>query len=118
MTWTYSGNPADSDLDAIRCLIGDTNASDQLLTDEEITYFIGKTVDVSSAAYECARNISMRFARLADKVLGPLRIYYQDRAKTFIQLAEQILGTSIKADFPEVDAPTDYISRGMMDNNG
>ena len=32
--WTYSGNPAASDKDAVRFLVGDTNTSDQLVSDE------------------------------------------------------------------------------------
>jgi len=38
MTWSYSGDPADSDLDAIRFFCQDTDTEDQLITDEEIEY--------------------------------------------------------------------------------
>ena len=36
MTWTYSGDPADNDLDELRFKIGDTDPSDPELQDEEL----------------------------------------------------------------------------------
>jgi len=40
MTWTYSGNPANSSSDAVRFLIGDTDTTDQLISNEEIAYLV------------------------------------------------------------------------------
>lgn len=40
MSFTYSGNPETSTLDAVRFMIGDTNPCDPLLQDEEINYLI------------------------------------------------------------------------------
>lgn len=42
MSWSYSGDPSDSDLDATRFYLGDTDVNDQQLQDEEIQFFIGK----------------------------------------------------------------------------
>lgn len=41
MTWTYSGNPASSTLDAARFWVQDTDTNRQLLSNEEINYLIG-----------------------------------------------------------------------------
>ena len=38
MVWSYSGNPADSAVDAVRFLTGDTDTNDQLLDNEEIAW--------------------------------------------------------------------------------
>lgn len=45
MSFTYSGNPSSSLLDAARFAIGDTSESDPLLQDEEILYIIEQTKD-------------------------------------------------------------------------
>ena len=48
MSFTYSGNPETSTLDAVRFMIGDTNPCDPLLQDEEINYLIGQHANDSS----------------------------------------------------------------------
>lgn len=66
MTFTYSGNPSDSDKDAIRFLIGDTDADEHFLEDEEITYLASMWVlshSVYWAAAHAADAIAARFAR-------------------------------------------------------
>ena len=40
MTWSYSGDPANSTNDSIRFLIGDTDTNDRLITNEEIAYIV------------------------------------------------------------------------------
>ena len=50
MSWTYSGDPATSDKDAVRFLTGDTDAGDQLASDEEIAYALSQRPDVRLAA--------------------------------------------------------------------
>jgi hypothetical protein len=50
MTWTYSGDPGDSELDEVRFLIQDTDTDDQLLSDEELTYLLNSYGDPYSAA--------------------------------------------------------------------
>lgn len=67
MTFSYSGNPADSDLDAVRFYCQDTSVDESFLTDEEITFlldtwydFTKSTIYVASVA---AETIAGRFAR-------------------------------------------------------
>ena len=43
MTWSYSGDPASSDRDAIRFYIGDTDTTLQLLQDEDIDFLADST---------------------------------------------------------------------------
>lgn len=63
MTWTYS-NPTASDKDAVRFLVGDTDTSDQLVTDEEIAFFVDEfPSSVYHAAAEVAETIAAQFAR-------------------------------------------------------
>jgi hypothetical protein len=67
MTWTYSGDPSDGDLEAIRFYVQDTDSSDQLISDEEIEFLIaqwkpvyGSTLMIASMVAEA---ISAKFAR-------------------------------------------------------
>jgi len=64
MAWSYSGNPSDSEKDAVRFLVGDTDINDQLVTDEEIAYYISEFPQSSyHAAAEVADSIAAKFAR-------------------------------------------------------
>lgn len=66
MTFTYTGDPAASDLEAMRFHLGDTNPNAPLLSDEEITYlldtYLGQN-DLLWVAALAAEDIAGRFAR-------------------------------------------------------
>jgi hypothetical protein len=70
VTFSYSGDPADSQLDAVRYLIGDTNANEPLVTDEEISFMIVQwyplygTLEWVSA--EILDTLAARYAREAN----------------------------------------------------
>jgi hypothetical protein len=55
MGWTYTKRPARSVRDALRLMIGDTNAGDPLLSDEEADYYLGNSGEnvVLAAAEAC-----------------------------------------------------------------
>lgn len=66
MTFTYSGDPSESDLNAVRFLIGDTEPDEPLLQDEEIIYLNSQWSQSHSvywAASMAAEAIAARFAR-------------------------------------------------------
>lgn len=50
MTWTYSATDISTDLAKIRLLVGDTDADDPLLTDEEIDFYLDETANIYLAA--------------------------------------------------------------------
>ena len=67
MSFSYTGTPSDSDIDAIRFYIQDTVSTDALLSDEEIQFLIdnwlsatGSIIYVASVA---AESIASKFAR-------------------------------------------------------
>jgi len=67
VTFSYSGNPASSDLDEVRFYSQDTDSDDQLLTNEEITFLINTwkplyESNIYVAAIVC-ETISAKFAR-------------------------------------------------------
>lgn len=92
MTWTYSGNPATSALDEVRFLLGDTDTGDQLLSNEEITYLLGKYADSHQAAAEASRAVAAKLSRLADKEVGDLKVKLSQKASHYANLASVIIG--------------------------
>lgn len=102
MTWTYSGNPADSEKDAVRFLIGDTDTNDQLLSDAEINYVIVESGGSRyQAAHDAAYAVAGKFSRMAQsKSVGDLSISYADRAKAYFELANELLELSARREVP------------------
>lgn len=97
MTWTYSGNPADSARDSVRFLVGDTDTNDQLITDEEIAWTnqqvtgsATSTDDLYTTAYRVMLAIASKFSRLADQAIGTMRVNLSQKADNARTQAEQI----------------------------
>jgi hypothetical protein len=91
MTWTYGGDPSASDRDEVRFLVGDTDTTEQLVTNEEIAYAILKSSNNQLAAACIANALAAKFARKADKSVGDLSITYSQQAKQFRELAAQLM---------------------------
>jgi hypothetical protein len=86
-TWTYSGDPADSDLDHVRFLIGDTNGNEQKLQDAEVQFAIDSAPNVYVAAANCARAIAGRFASRVDERFESIENRFSQAAKGYYDLA-------------------------------
>lgn len=87
MAWTYSGDPANSPLDATRFFVQDTVSTDQQFQDAEVNYVLTKYPQPRAAAAMLADVLALKYARFADKAVGDLRISYNQRAKTYQALA-------------------------------
>jgi hypothetical protein len=88
MTWTYSGYPDSDPLDEVRFRVGDTDTTDQLVTDEEIRYFlVRQQQSVGVAAANVARHLAAKFARRVDKATGTLKLSLSQKSKAYRQLA-------------------------------
>jgi hypothetical protein len=90
MSWSYSGDPASSDLDAVRFIIGDTISADPQLSNEEILYLLDREGSVFAAAAAAVRGVIARYARLVDKSVGDLQISYSQRLAAYRALLAQI----------------------------
>ena len=97
MTWTYSGNPSSSAVDAIRFLIGDTDSTDPLLSNEEISWVnleqtgsATSTADLYTSAYYACQAIGAKLSRLADKSIGDLSVSLSQKAVAFRELAKDL----------------------------
>lgn len=90
MVWTYSGDPAANEKDAVRFLIGDTDPDDQLLQDEEILYLVERMKTTEGAAAEAAYSLAAKFSRLSDKSVGDLSLSLSQKAAAFLALADKL----------------------------
>ncbi len=95
MTATYTNDPSNRTIDAVRLLIYDrdvTTETDALLQDEEIQYFIDGQSDIRLAAAEAAEAVGAKFAGSeVRKQVGDLRIEFGDgRTMSYGQLASRL----------------------------
>lgn len=86
MSWTYSGDPSNSDLDETRFTIGDTDTDSQILTDEEVLYLFNKYEGTAllyqlftSAASHVAKNYKRALGTQSEEPLSRLE-YYSSQA--------------------------------------
>ena len=106
MTWTYSGNPDDSTKDAVRFLTGDTDASDELVSDEEIRWTEKQAGDgeIYAAAWRVMLSIAAKFSRLADQTVGELKVSLSQKAKGAMGQANELKALLARED--NVPVPT------------
>lgn len=91
MTWTYS-NPAENDRDAVRYLVGDTDTTDQLVSDEEIAYLLAEEGNVYEAAAATAEAIAAKFARTINQSGDGLSWNGSELFKHYRELAKSLHG--------------------------
>lgn len=88
--FSYSGDPSNSNLDETRFLLGDTDFDNQLFSDSEVLYAIGRRGNPTAAAATLARTAAAKFAALVDKAVGDLRLSYSQRQRQFIDVAARL----------------------------
>lgn len=90
MTWSY--NPASTaPLDEVRWLLADTDPTDPLQQDEEITRVLTRQPNTYRAASTIARQIARQFARQCDmEIAQEVRISLSDRSKQYFDLAKDM----------------------------
>lgn len=97
MAWSYSvadlnTTTSSGRLNTVRLLVGDTDTSDQLVQNEEITFALGQVGDnVYYAGSWICKAIAAKFSRMVDTQLdGALSAKYSDRVKQYQLLSIQI----------------------------
>jgi hypothetical protein len=98
--WSYNSDPGSSTLNAVRFEIQDTNEAAQLLQDEEIVYALtiegvnspesSTQSEVLEAAAHCMEALARRFAALADRQSGTLKIGSTKRAEQYSERAKEL----------------------------
>jgi len=104
MTWTYSPTSLSTDLAKVRRLVGDTDTTDQLLSDEEIAFFLDEQSDnLRRAAADCCDAVAANLARKVDTSNGALSISASRRAEAYrahaVVLREQAREMSVPVPF-------------------
>ena len=90
--WSYSGNPGASARDAVRFLIGDTDQTDQILQNGEITYLLSQYGNnVLNASIRAIEGIMAKFARMSDESVGPVRISFSQRLKGYERMRQTLI---------------------------
>lgn len=94
MSWSYSGNPAASDLDAVRFYIGDIDENLQLLQDEDIDFLLKKWMPVYNSdlmvAAGAAEIIANHFAREVSVSADGVSVSSHELQNKYEQLAENL----------------------------
>lgn len=95
MAWTYTADPANSDRDAVRLAIGDTDTSDQQLQDSEIEYYLGLfgvagSGRVIPAAARACDGLAAKYARQVNTTNQGLSVGASDRMAHYQSLAESL----------------------------
>ena len=94
MSWSYSGNPASSDRDAIRFYIGDVDLSRPMLSNEDIDFvkaeWLPKYGSVILAAAQCCEVISGSFAREVSVSADGVSVAVSELQQKFNMLAESL----------------------------
>lgn len=91
MSWTYDPSQLkESELMQIRLLLGDTDANDPLLEDEEIEFYIDQNSDVNHAALDCINAILSRLAAIPEYKLGPYEENTSNRISFLNSLSKKL----------------------------
>lgn len=118
MSWTYSGNPANSQIDECRFLLGDTNESEPIMQDEEIQYIIDMYEgNKNQVLYQLFSRAATIFARDIKRSLGPQSEDPTERLKYFKEKAEEYKSkiSSAGLSLPKYAHPKVF-RKGMQNN--
>lgn len=89
-TYTFSGDPATSSLDAVRFWIQDMGGPPWLVSDQAINYVLTGYPNVLLAAAQICRSLAALFAQRVSKRVGDLSINFSDKAKQYLALADDL----------------------------
>jgi hypothetical protein len=127
--WTYGNNPSDSSRDAVRYLIGDTNAEDKQLSDCEIQFNIDSEGSVLEAAICAVTSLIAYYARdfdnksksmsaqVTENYTNLLKTLKEKRSNNLVPIYSGGLTKSDKAnDRENTDAVQPMFTRDIDDN--
>ncbi|MFO0271367.1 MAG: hypothetical protein ACK53W_12635 [Gemmatimonadota bacterium] len=96
MTWTYNETLATAK-DKVRWLVGDTDANEPLVQDEEIAFALSEEGSVYAAGATVARAIAARFARRPSTSIDGLSITMRERVEHYNRLADDLAAKATDA---------------------
>jgi len=90
MSWSYSWNPASSERDTVRFLVGDTDTNDQKVANEEITYALSVWSTVELAAALVLYSLAAKFSSSVSTSFGGVSTSCSDVAKAYAERASAL----------------------------
>jgi len=118
MSWSYSGDPSTSPIDALRFLISDTDESSPIMQDEELQFLITEYgTNENVLRYHVFMTIATIFARDIKRSLGPQMEDPTSRLKFFQEQAKYYEGllASTGISLPKYAYPKVF-RKGMQNN--
>lgn len=124
--WSYSKDPSNSPVDAVRFMIGDTDEANPLLDDGEIEYVLkNHNMNANESAYYCVVSIVARLSAMVDKTAGKVSIHYSQMADHYKLLLSTLEQYKVQEIVPASSCTTDMngnpkppvFYKGMHDND-
>lgn len=116
MTWTYFGDPSESDVSLYRFHIGDTLESEPVLTDEEIEYILNTYSIHNERLYYLFDAAATSFARTYRRSLGPQSEDPTSRLKYFEEKAVYYNKLITRSGISLPKRSSSIFTKGMHDN--
>lgn len=116
--FTYGGDPAENDRDAVRFMVGDTNHVRPLLDDREVDWALGQEPNLNLAGALLAESLFGAFASKADISVGPVSKSYSKVAEMMKKKADQLRAEACKNARPSFPAIAIATKRTLEDNEG
>ena len=89
MSWSYDPNLS-TDKDQVRFNIGDTDSTDQQLSDEEINALLVSTGSVQAASVKACEGLIAKYARYAAQATGGISIQWNQLQDHYRKLIDDI----------------------------
>ena len=89
MTWNFNQN-LDTAKDQIRSIVGDTDKNDQLISDEEIAFYITQADNIWGQAELVANAIAAKFARDVNSKVESVSINGKEKFEQYVSLAANL----------------------------
>lgn len=114
--FSYGGDPSASDIDAVRFLVGDTNADRPLLDDREVEFAISQEPDPNLAGAILAEHLFGLFSAKGNIKVGPVSKDYSKVAEMFKKKADQLREAACRSALPSFPA-THHSTKDVLDEN-
>jgi len=118
MSWTYSGDPGNSDVDRYRFLIGDTLETTPIMQDEEIQFVVDTWAgNENKILYQLFNRAAVLFARDIKRSLGPQEEDPKERIVFFKEKAAEYKASIVNSGLSVPKYAYPKVFRKGMQNN-
>ena len=131
MAFTWTGDPAASDIEAVRWEIYDITEASAKFQDAEIQYALDQEYSIFNASARLCEQLRVRYADASSRTMGPLKVDMSNMAKSYAEKAKELRKRAVAFATPYVggiskakeeifEEDSDLIQpnfeNGMMDN--